>query len=92
MQFQWLLNRLVWQVIFRSTFAWWISIPGILDQGQGVLIVFEDSSVDQTYTTALETISSMGKVVDSLYSRAKHLHWIRVLSLKSATHYTSEEL
>ena len=46
-------------------------IPGILDQGQGVLIVFEDSTVDQTYTTALETISSMGKVVDSLYSRAK---------------------
>ena len=26
---------------------------GILDQGQGVLIVFEDSDVDQTYTTAL---------------------------------------
>ena len=47
---------------------------GILDQGQGVLIVFEDSTVDQTYTTALETISSMGKVVDSLYSRAKGLH------------------
>ena len=37
-------------------------------------MVFEDSNVDQTYTTALETISSMGKVVDSLYSRAKDLH------------------
>lgn len=47
--------------------------PGILDQGQGVLIVFEDSTVDQTYTTTLDTISSMGKVVDSLYNRAKHL-------------------
>ena len=46
---------------------------GILDQGQGVLIVFEDSSVDQTYTTSLDTIASMAKVVDSLYNRAQHL-------------------
>ncbi len=46
---------------------------GILDQGRGVLIVFEDNTVDQTYTTALDTISSMGKVVDGLYSRAMQL-------------------
>ena len=46
---------------------------GILDQGRGVLIVFEGTAVDQTYTTALETISSMGKVVDGLYSRAMKL-------------------
>jgi len=39
-----------------------------------VLIVFEDSTVDQTYTTTLETISSMGKVVDSMYSRVKTLN------------------
>ncbi|KAG1685549.1 26S proteasome non-ATPase regulatory subunit 11 [Nymphon striatum] len=46
---------------------------GILDQGEGVLIVFEQSTVDKTYASALETIQSMGKVVDSLYQRAKKL-------------------
>jgi len=46
---------------------------GILDQGEGVLIVFEDSPVDKTYESALETIQSMGKVVDSLYQKAKRL-------------------
>jgi len=50
------------------------TLHGILDQGQGVLIVFEDSTVDQTYTTTLETISSMGKVVDSMYNRLKTLN------------------
>ena len=50
------------------------SIPGILDQGQGVLILFEDSCGDQTYTVSLDTIASVGKVVDSLYSKAKQLH------------------
>ena len=51
---------------------------GILDQGRGVLIVFEESATDQTYTTALDTISQLGRVVDALYStykvhKAKHL-------------------
>jgi len=46
---------------------------GILDQGEGVLIVFEDTPVDKTYECALETIQSMGKVVDSLYQKAKRL-------------------
>ncbi|CAI8005782.1 26S proteasome non-ATPase regulatory subunit 11, partial [Geodia barretti] len=46
---------------------------GILDQGQGVLIVYENSGSDQTYSTGLEVISRMGKVVDSLYSQTKQL-------------------
>jgi len=46
---------------------------GILDQGEGVLIIFEDSATDKTYESALETIQSMGKVVDSLYQKAKKL-------------------
>jgi len=46
---------------------------GILDQGEGVLIIFEDTQVDKTYEAALETIQSMGKVVDSLYQKAKKL-------------------
>jgi len=46
---------------------------GILDQGAGVLIVFEETVVDKTYENALETIHSMGKVVDALYNKAKKL-------------------
>ncbi|XP_063699720.1 26S proteasome non-ATPase regulatory subunit 11 [Culicoides brevitarsis] len=48
-------------------------ITGILDQGEGVLIVFEETVVDKTYEATLETISSMGKVVDTLYQKAKKL-------------------
>jgi hypothetical protein len=47
---------------------------GILDQGQGVLILFDDFTTDYTYTGSLETISSLGKVLDSLYSKAKQMH------------------
>jgi len=46
---------------------------GILDQGDGVLIVFEETPIDKTYDTALETIHHMGKVVDTLYQKAKKL-------------------
>lgn len=46
---------------------------GILDQGEGVLIVFEETAVDKTYERALETITNMGKVVDTLYQKAKKL-------------------
>ncbi|XP_077978278.1 26S proteasome non-ATPase regulatory subunit 11A-like [Glandiceps talaboti] len=47
---------------------------GILDQGMGVLVVFDEPVVDKTYENALETIQSMGKVVDSLYNKAKKLY------------------
>uniref|UniRef100_A0A1A9WHX5 PCI domain-containing protein n=1 Tax=Glossina brevipalpis TaxID=37001 RepID=A0A1A9WHX5_9MUSC len=46
---------------------------GILDQGEGVLIVFEETHTDKTYDRVLETIQSMGKVVDTLYQKAKKL-------------------
>ncbi|KAK2151262.1 hypothetical protein LSH36_369g03032 [Paralvinella palmiformis] len=46
---------------------------GILDQGEGVLIIFEEVTSDKTYESALETIQNMGKVVDALYNKAKKL-------------------
>lgn len=56
---------------------WSVSVTrcpsGILDQGEGVLIIFEEPPVDKTYGAALETIQNMSKVVDSLYNKAKKL-------------------
>ncbi|NWT03880.1 PSD11 ATPase, partial [Mionectes macconnelli] len=46
---------------------------GILDQGEGVLIIFDEPPVDKTYEAALETIQNMSKAVDSLYNKAKKL-------------------
>ncbi|XP_048754262.1 26S proteasome non-ATPase regulatory subunit 11A-like [Ostrea edulis] len=46
---------------------------GILDQGAGVLVVFDETPVDKTYENSLETIQNMGKVVDALYHKAKKL-------------------
>lgn len=48
-------------------------LNGILDQGAGVLIVFEETALNKTYETALEVIHHMGKVVDTLYQKAKKL-------------------
>lgn len=36
-------------------------------------MVFEETSVDQTYNNALDTIGQLGKVVDSLYQKAKRV-------------------
>ena len=47
--------------------------PGILDQGAGVLVVFDETLADKTYEASLETIQSMGKVVDGLYVKTKKL-------------------
>ncbi|PFX26962.1 26S proteasome non-ATPase regulatory subunit 11-like [Stylophora pistillata] len=48
-------------------------LHGILDQGSGVLVVFDETPVDKTYENTLELIHEMGKVVDALYSKAKKL-------------------
>ncbi|KZT69876.1 PCI-domain-containing protein [Daedalea quercina L-15889] len=42
---------------------------GVLDQGRGCLIVFEESEADNTYGAAIETLEQVGKVVDSLYAK-----------------------
>ena len=63
----------------KDNLTLWISMwrcfvcPGILDQGSGVLIVYNGSESDQTYTYALDTINHMGKVVDALFKKAQKL-------------------
>jgi len=46
---------------------------GILDQGAGNLIVFEEQQKDATYQATLDTIERMGHVLDSLYAKAQRL-------------------
>ena len=47
---------------------------GTLDQGLGVLVLYDDTSVDKTYKASLQTISGIGTVVDALYAKAKALN------------------
>jgi len=46
---------------------------GILDQGVGQLIVFDDLPENKTYTAALGTFENMSQVVDSLYQKTNKL-------------------
>ncbi|KAI9315562.1 hypothetical protein BX666DRAFT_2028460 [Dichotomocladium elegans] len=55
------------QMILDKTFH------GILDQGAGCLIIFEEPEEDKTYESAIETIKQVDKVVSSLYQKAAKL-------------------
>ncbi|KAJ1978556.1 26S proteasome regulatory subunit rpn6 [Dimargaris xerosporica] len=46
---------------------------GVLDQGAGCLIVYEEPVVDQVYDSTLDTLKNMGSVVESLYQKAATL-------------------
>ncbi|KAJ2315543.1 26S proteasome regulatory subunit rpn6 [Coemansia sp. Cherry 401B] len=46
---------------------------GILDQGNGCLVVFPEPRHDSTYDTTLDTIKSLSNVVESLYAKAATL-------------------
>ncbi|KAK9468488.1 hypothetical protein V1512DRAFT_259611 [Lipomyces arxii] len=47
---------------------------GVLDQGNGWLIVFDEPRNDATYDSALDTIRHMTTVVDLLYEKASKLN------------------
>lgn len=47
---------------------------GILDQGNGLVILFPDPPEEKTYQTTLETLDNLGNVVDTLYQRAQKLN------------------
>jgi len=46
---------------------------GILDQGTGTLVVYDDQTIDKTYPTSLATIQTLSRVVDILYGKASKL-------------------
>ncbi|ETW08594.1 hypothetical protein H310_01140 [Aphanomyces invadans] len=46
---------------------------GILDQGRGQLIVYENPSEDKTYKAGLGVIENVGHIVDTLFRRAEKL-------------------
>eukprot|EP00128_Syssomonas_multiformis_P004818 Colp12_sorted_trinity150504_noHs@7644 len=48
-------------------------LHGILDQGAGCLVVFDEPSIDKTYEATIDTIGHISKVVDALYKKAKRL-------------------
>lgn len=45
-------------------------LNGILDQGAGCLIVFDDVAISATYQASLDTLGSIDNVVDSLFRAA----------------------
>jgi len=49
-------------------------LNGTLDQGAGVLIVFDETQQDGTFDAALDTIKELNSVVDKLYKKARKLH------------------
>jgi hypothetical protein len=53
------------QMILDKKFA------GTLDQGNGCLDVFDEEVVDKIYPQCLDIVESMGRVVDTLFSRSQ---------------------
>ncbi|KAA1479492.1 proteasome regulatory particle subunit [Dentipellis sp. KUC8613] len=43
---------------------------GVLDQGRGCLLVFDEPEADNTYGAAIETLEQVSNVVDSLYAKS----------------------
>jgi len=48
-------------------------LTGTLDQGIGVVVLFDADNVRSTYDNSLKTIKNTGEIVDTLYDKAKEL-------------------
>lgn len=46
-------------------------LHGVLDQGRGCLLLFDEPSSDATYDAAIKTLEEVSKVVDSLYAKVR---------------------
>ncbi|KZT55030.1 proteasome regulatory particle subunit [Calocera cornea HHB12733] len=44
---------------------------GILDQGAGCLVVYDEPEEDETYSSTLDTLKHVGNVVESLYAKVR---------------------
>ncbi|PPQ84990.1 hypothetical protein CVT25_010522 [Psilocybe cyanescens] len=42
---------------------------GVLDQGRGCLVIYDEPKADNTYGAAIETLEQISKVVESLYAK-----------------------
>lgn len=49
------------------------TLYGILDQGNGCLVVYDEQKQDETYEAALSTLQHVSNVVDSLAQKAAKL-------------------
>jgi hypothetical protein len=49
------------------------TLTGILDQGKGYLIIYDQAHEDKCYTKGVEIIQNMTVAVDALTKRAKSL-------------------
>lgn len=49
------------------------TLYGILDQGAGCLVVFDEQKQDETYEAALDTLKHVSNVVDSLAQKAARM-------------------
>ncbi|KZV71944.1 PCI-domain-containing protein [Peniophora sp. CONT] len=45
-------------------------LHGVLDQGRGCLLLFDEPTSDKTYDAAIKTLEEVSKVVDSLYAKS----------------------
>ncbi|KAI0029249.1 PCI-domain-containing protein [Vararia minispora EC-137] len=48
-------------------------LHGVLDQGRGCLLLFEEPRNDATYDAAIRTLEEVSKVVDSLYAKSEKI-------------------
>ena len=48
-------------------------LHGILSQGEGCLVVYDQSVEEKSYQLTLDTLKHVGTVVDSLYKKANKL-------------------